>query len=100
MLYKGLKIGVFYEHSSWVEAWFKDFLKEVDNSCVLRVVKNIFSPFVIYLKDGTRIAAYMANDNSRGHVLDKAFVEPSINKEVIDRIIRPMIRHQIVVDAW
>lgn len=98
MLYRGCKIGVFFKTKSWVENWMKDFLDEIDKSCVLRFVRNDFTPFMIELKDGTTIKAYRANDSSRGAVIDKAFVEYGIEQDIIETVIKPMIKHNIVME--
>lgn len=93
MLYKGLKIGVFYNDKSWAEKWFSDFIKKVDNACILRYVRNSTCPFFIELRDGTRITAYQANRKARGICIDKAFVEPTVGSEIIDSVIRPLLGH-------
>ena len=93
MLYKGLKIGVFYEDKSWAEKWFSDFINKVDNACILKYVRNCMHPFLIELRDGTRITAYKANESARGICIDKAFVEPTVGSEIIDSVIRPLLGH-------
>lgn len=93
MLYKGLKIGVFYENKSWAEKWFSDFINKVDNACILKYVRNCMHPFFIELRDGTRITAYNANESARGICIDKAFVEPTVSSEIIDSVIRPLLGH-------
>lgn len=98
MLYRGCKIGVFFKTKSWAENWMKDFLDKIDQSCVLRFVRNGFAPFMIELKDGTMIKAYRADDSSRGAMIDKAFVEYGIGQDIIERVIKPMIKHNIVVE--
>ena len=98
MLYNGLKIGVFYKHLSWAEKWIKDFLNKIDQSCVLRFVRNGFTPFMIALQDGTTIKAYRANDSLSGVVIDKAFVEYGIEQDIIENVIEPMIKYYIVVE--
>ena len=93
MLYKGLKIGVFYKDKSWAEKWFSDFINKVDNACILKYVRNCTHPFFIELRDGTRITAYKANESARGICIDKAFVEPTVGSEIIDSVIRPLLGH-------
>ena len=98
MLYRGLKIGVFYNNKSWAEKWFKDFINTIDNACILGYAKSSIHPFFIELKDGTRIIAYRANENARGICVDKAFVEPTVSSEIIDNIIRPLSGHTSFVE--
>ena len=93
MLYNGLRIGVFYKNRKWAEQWFKDFIDKVDQACILRFVKNGIHPFMIELRDGTRITAYQHNDNSRGVKVDKAFVESTIDNETINAIIKPLVNY-------
>ena len=98
MLYKGLRIGVFYEDKSWAEKWFSDFINKIDNACILKYVRNSMHPFFIELRDGTRITAYKANESARGICIDKAFVEPTVSSEIIDRVIRPLLGHTRFVE--
>ena len=100
MLYHGFTIGVFYKSKTWVEKWMDDFLNSIDQSCVLRFVKNGVHPFMIDLKDGTRIIACQVNENARGRCIDKAYVEPTIDQNIIDYVIRPLLGHSrnIVVE--
>ncbi|MDO4754805.1 MAG: hypothetical protein Q4A54_00530 [Parabacteroides sp.] len=98
MLYKGLKIGVFYKNKSWAEKWFSDFINKVDNVCILRYVRNRTHPFFIELRDRTRITAYKANESARGICIDKAFVEPTVGSEIIDSVIRPLLGHTRFVE--
>jgi len=93
MLYRGLKIGVFYKDKSWAKKWFNDFINTIDNACILRYVINGMYPFFIELRDGTRITAYQANDKVRGTCIDKAFVEHTVGSEIIDSVIRPLLGH-------
>lgn len=101
MLYDGMRIGVFYESSAWAEKWFEDFFKHIDRTCVFSYIVSYSHPFKIQLKDGTIITAYPANEKSRGVVIDKAFVEPTIKNDVINNIIRPLLGHsqQIIMDV-
>ena len=93
MLYKGFNIGVFYSDKSWAEKWFKDFTSTIDNTCISRYARSSIHPFYIELKDGTRITAYRANGKMRGICIDRAFVEPTVGSEIIDIVIRPLLRH-------
>lgn len=98
MNYNGLKIGVFFKNYEWAEKWFSDFLNKVDNVCVARVVKNGVYPFFIELKDGTRITAHHANKLARGIAIDKAFVEPSVDDDILNYIIKPLVGHTQFVE--
>lgn len=98
MLYRGCKIGVFFKTKLWAEQWMNDFLNTIDHSCILRFVRNGVHPFMIELKDGTRITAYQATDNARGTVIDKAFVEPTVSSEIINSVIRPLLGHTRFVE--
>lgn len=95
MLYRGCKIGVFFKTKTWAEKWMNDFIDNVDHSCISRFVRNGIHPFMIDLKDGTRIIAIQANDGARGTVIDKAFVEPTIEQNIIDNVIKPMLGHSL-----
>lgn len=98
MLYRGLKIGVFYDNKSWAEKWFKDFINTIDNACISRYVRSSVYPFYIELKDGTKITAYQANEKTRGICIDKAFVEPTVGSGIIDNVIRPLLGHTSLVE--
>lgn len=98
MLYNGLKIGVFFKTRVWAEKWFEDFLKKIDDRCVLRYVKGGIEPHFIELKDGTRIVAVPISTNARGHRFDKAYVEPGISVYDINTIIRATFMPQVIVE--
>ena len=98
MLYNGLKIGVFYKNESWVKKWFNDFINTIDNACILGYVRNGVRPFFIELRDGTKITAYQANESVRGTVIDKAFVEPTVDDEIINCVIRPLLGHSRFIE--
>lgn len=100
MLYKGLNIGVFYQDKKWVEKWFDDFVNSIDHVCILRFVKNGLFPYRIDLKDGTRITAYRVdNDSARGTAIDKAFVDPTIDRETINNVIAPLKSHTNFIEV-
>ncbi len=99
MKYNGLMVGVFFKHREWAEQWFNDFISKIDHSCILRFVKNGVHPFMIELKDGTRITAYDANEKARGICIDKAFVESAVGDEIINAVIRPLIGHKNFVEV-
>jgi len=90
MKYKGLKIGVFYEDRPWVEDWFREFIKKVGESCISKCAFTRDKLFVI-LKDGTQIISYRVTDSARGYRFDKAYVQPTIKKDVVSQIIKPML---------
>ena len=99
MLYNGLKIGVFFKTKTWVDQWFHDFLNSIDNAYVSRYVKNGLYPYMVELRDGTKIIAYKAvdNDSGRGLRVDKAYVEPDISSEIINEIVVPMTRCERII---
>jgi hypothetical protein len=49
----------------------------------------------VELKDGTTYKVVSASDNSRGYRCDKAYVEKSVDKEIIDCIIKPILCYSI-----
>ncbi len=98
MLYNGLKIGVFFKTRVWAEKWFEDFLKKIDDRCVLRYVKRGIAPYFIELKDGTRIVAVPISTDARGCRFDKTYVEPGISVYNINTIIRTELTDQVVVE--
>lgn len=97
MLYNGFKVGVFYKNISWAKTWFADFLDKVDDACVSRFVKNGVCSFMIQLRDGTTISSYRVDDSSRGICVDKAFVEPCIDDDTINKIIRPFVKSPSII---
>lgn len=101
MLYNGLKIGVFFKTRVWAERWFEDFLKKIDDRCVLRYVKGGIAPCFIELIDGTRIVAVPILTGARGRWFDRAYVEPGISIYDINTTIRTNLTDQVVVeDEW
>ncbi len=98
MLYRGCKIGVFFKTKLWAEKWFDDFLKTIDDRCVLRCVKGGIVPYFIELKDGTQIVAIYISSDARGYRIDKAFVEPGISVDDINTMIRTKFTDQVIVE--
>lgn len=96
MLYSGVRIGVFYKNYKWMNQWFDDFLKKIDPACVSSISKAS-SQVRVYLKDGTSIVSSPANNFSKGIALDKAFVEPGVSDEIIERVIRPCVKISRIV---
>lgn len=98
MWYRGTNIGVFYKNYKWVADWFKELLNKLDPVCIHSAFEEL-SGFCIYLKDGTTIRSYRANESSRGVALDKAFVEPGIPRKTIDMVIKKYVKiPQIVIE--
>ena len=95
MFYRGLKVGVVYKEHRWAEKWFKEFISKIDKSCVKKYILS-HSDIAVILKDGTIIKAVSATGNSRGSRFDKIFVQPGVDKDVIDHVIRPMILPTII----
>ena len=89
MLYRGLRIGIYYQTISWLDKWLKLFLEEIDNDCIQISQKGNSERFKIILKDGTLIKAVKANDASRGESFDKVYIEPTISEKLINEVIRP-----------
>ena len=98
MLYRGFKIGVFFKTRAWAEKWFEDFLKKIDDKCVLRYVKGGIEPHFIELKDGTRIVAVPISTDARGYWFDKAYVEPGIGLDNMNTMVRTKLTDQVVVE--
>lgn len=98
MRYRGFRVGVFYKSNMWVKKWFNDFLSTIDTTCISRYSINDLE---IILKDGTRIKAYGLNHCLRGVLIDKAFVEPGVDDETANIIIKPLLRHatDIIVET-
>ena len=89
MLYRGLRIGIYYQTISWIDKWLKLFLEEIDNDCIQISKKGSSERFKIILKDGTLIKSVKANYASRGESFDKVYIEPTISEKLINEVIRP-----------
>lgn len=89
MRYTGFRVGVVYIDRWWVENWFKEFAeKNRDN--ISKYIVN-YSDMAIVLKDGTTIRAIKANESSRGHRLDKVFVQYGVSVDEVNEYIRPLL---------
>ena len=88
MKYYGTIIGVFYEHDTWVDEWFKSVVEEKQMFCACRYDN---SRRILALGDGTLFVAININDNVKGRRFDKAYIESTIDDDVINKVIMPML---------
>jgi len=99
MGYTGIRIGVFYKNAKWADKWFEDFINKIDITCISNYIRNRADKFIIKLRDGTIIKAISVNSSTaRGNRLDRAFVEPCIEPETINKIIRPLLMQQVIIE--
>ena len=89
MRYTGFRVGVVYIDRWWVENWFKEFA-EKNRDSISKYIVN-YSDIAIVLKDGTTIRAIKANESSRGHRLDKVFVQYGVSVDEVNEYIRPLL---------
>ena len=98
MGYTGISIGVFYKNAEWADKWFEDFINKIDITCISTYIRNRADKFIIKLRDGNIIKAISANNKARGNKFDKVFVEPCIEPETINEIIRPLLTQQVIIE--
>ena len=84
------RIGIFYSDNKWAK---KIFSKTHDYYRSLDMIDRINSTAMIRLKDNTEIVFVRAAENARGHCFSKVILQPGIDKELIDRVIRPTLKH-------
>ena len=85
------RIGVFYLDYSWAEDLFYKTWKNIPREAI-QLVRNGRSDMSIQLKDGSFIKFVSANSNSCGRVYNKIYYQDGISDEIINVIIRPMLR--------
>lgn len=92
-------IGIYYKNRKWAENLFKKIIDDLPKE-VIKI--NIMSKCDLYieLKDGTHIRFVSVDSNARGYRFTKMFLEPGIDKEYYDYIIRPYLRpnYPIILD--
>lgn len=71
-------VGVWFKDRQWCEKWFADFLSKINYDAVDRVIQSKIQPPKIIMKNGNLIKGIPATDNSRGHKMDVAYLEPRI----------------------
>lgn len=84
-------IGIYYKNREWAENLF---IKIVDGLPKEVIKVSIISKYNLYieLKEGTYIRFVSVDSKARGYRFTKMFLEPGIDKEYYDCIIRPYLR--------
>lgn len=98
MYYIGFKVGVFYKNEEWVQKWFEKLIEYLDdNNCQYTLRKSRYQPFVVTLSDGTCIFSCRAAESSRGQALDRAYLQPGIDKDIVDNVIKPTVKTSRII---
>lgn len=71
-------VGVWFKNRDWCEKWFADFLSKIDYNAVDRIIRSKVQPPRIIMKNGNLIKGIPATDNSRGHKMHVAYLEPGL----------------------
>ena len=83
------RIGIFYIDYEWAEDIFYKLMSDIPRDAV-ELYQNGRNSMVIKLKDGSYIKFIPANDNSKGHKLNRIYYQDGVSDDVISKIIRPM----------
>ena len=83
------EIGIFYRDKKWAE---KIFNKINDYYHSLDMIDRIYGTTMIRLKDNTEIFFVRAAENARGYCFSKVILQPGIDKELINCVIRPTLK--------
>ena len=85
-------VGVWFKDRDWCEKWFADFLSKINYDAVDRVIRSKIQPPRIIMKNGSYIKGIPATDNSRGHKMHVAYLEPGIrDSDIFDYVIQPTV---------
>ncbi len=85
-------VGVWFKNKQWCEKWFGDFLSKINYDAVDRVIRSKVQPPMIIMKNGNFIKGVPATENSRGHKMDVAYLEPGIREsKIFDYVIQPTV---------
>lgn len=76
-------VGVWFKSRYWCERWFADFLSKINYDAVYKVVRSKVQPPIIIMKNHNYIKGIPASDNSRGHKMHVAYLEPGIKESKI-----------------
>lgn len=71
-------VGVWFKSRYWCEKWFADFLSKINYDAVDRVIRSKVQPPRVIMKNGNLIKGIPASENSRGHKMHVAYLEPGI----------------------
>lgn len=88
------KIGIFYRDKKWAE---KIFNKIYDYYHSLDMIDRIYGTTwsnskMIRLKDNTEIVFVRAAENARGHCFSKVILQPGIDEELINCVIKHTLK--------
>lgn len=84
-------IGIFFKDITWKDNVYNEIKNYYEERECISLTLNFKGSARIELKDGSVIYFVPANDCSRGHRFSKAILQPGIDKEIIDCVIRPSI---------
>ena len=87
-------VGVWFKNRDWCEIWFADFLSKINYDAVDRVIRSKVQPPVIIMKNGSYIRGIPATENSRGHRIHVAYLEPGVRKLDIQPTIIASFGHK------
>lgn len=92
-------IGIYYKNRKWAENLFKKIIDDLPKEIIKIDITSKYNLY-IELKDETHIRFVSVDNSARGYRFTKMFLEPGINKEYYDCIIRPYLRpnYPIILD--
>ena len=82
------RIGIFYKDNKWAEEMFN---KIYDYYSSLDMIDRVFY-LAIRLKDNSEIIFVRAAENARGYCFSKVILQPGIDKELINCVIRHTLK--------
>ena len=86
-----MNIGICANNRKDAQSYLELLIGEIKYKEVDYVIKNGGIWDQVKLKDGTYYRTFPANESSRGYRFDKVFVKKNVDKEILNRVIFPMI---------
>lgn len=85
------KIGVFYKNQTWKKDMFDKIAEYYRSLDMIESLTYAIWDSKINLKDGTKIVFVEANNQCKGQRFTKVIIQPEIDKQIIDTVIRPCV---------
>lgn len=88
-------IGIYYQTREWADKIFDSIVESYPKKYIKQIRKSKDIDFrCIVLEDGSIIRFIGARESSRGFCFSKIIIEPGIDREIIETIIYPSLKHQ------
>lgn len=89
------RIGIYYNHLTWGNRVFDKIINEIPEDQIVYCKRRNTGNSYCQLINGDIIQTIPANGKSRGYKVTKVFMEPGIDQETYQTVIKPAVLYTI-----